>query len=65
MTAHKTHSLERTGPKGEQFIGRCILCGQEGLRMGDALKPCKNPGIVSSEDALLAAVNVERQEKPS
>ena len=51
-----THSLERTSPMGEKFVGVCVLCQTPNLTMGDALKPCANPGKVSSDDALLDAL---------
>ncbi len=35
-----THGLERTSPKGDLFIGRCIYCGQENLPMKAALESC-------------------------
>lgn len=36
----RTHGLERTSPKGEPFLGRCVYCGQEGLTMRAAQEPC-------------------------
>ena len=49
-----THGLERTNPKGQKFIGRCIYCGREGLPSGAALWPCdKAP---SQEQQLLDAI---------
>ena len=59
-----THSLERTSPKGGPFIGRCVLCGETGLSMGAALKPCANPEAVSSGDALIAAIRGPLGEQP-
>jgi hypothetical protein len=35
-----THGLERTNPKGEKFLGRCVYCGRENLPMSAALEPC-------------------------
>jgi len=37
-----THGLERTSPKGETFIGRCVYCGRESLHAGAALEPCSS-----------------------
>ena len=55
--AATTHSLERTSPKGGPFVGRCVLCGQEGLRSGGALLPCPNTRSVSDAQALIDAIN--------
>ena len=44
MTPSETHAIERTSPKGELFVGTCLLCGEEGLTMADVHKPCRNPG---------------------
>jgi len=35
-----THALKRINPKGEPFIGRCILCGRSGFTAEDAHKDC-------------------------
>lgn len=51
-----THVLERTSPKGEQFIGKCSLCGKEGLTAQQANEPCPNPGNVSRDEALLNTI---------
>ena len=32
------HSLVRTSPMGQPFIGRCILCGMQGLELSSAFK---------------------------
>ena len=36
-----THGLERTSPKGENFVGRCIYCGKNNLPMKAALELCE------------------------
>jgi hypothetical protein len=53
------HAINRTSPIGTPFVGRCFLCGAEGLEMRDALKPCPNPGGVLQDDALLMAITQE------
>jgi hypothetical protein len=53
---HGTHSLVRTSPKGQDFVGRCVLCGQEGLPMIAALLKCPNPRGVSNDQAVLDAI---------
>lgn len=52
----RTHSLERTSPKGEDFVGRCVLCGAKGLPMKAALERCENPTGVTQDGALLDAI---------
>jgi hypothetical protein len=52
----QTHSLERTSPLGGPFVGMCVLCGMTGLPSGAALQPCANPDGVSSDSALIAAI---------
>jgi hypothetical protein len=58
----QTHSLERTSPFGELFIGRCVLCGAEGLPSSAALQMCENPGLVTEDDALIAAIEGDDKE---
>jgi hypothetical protein len=53
----KTHAVVRTSPKGGPFIGRCIQCGREGLKMGDALEYCDNLADMSQDDALIAVLD--------
>lgn len=36
-----THALKRINPKGEPFIGQCVICGRSGFAAEDALKECK------------------------
>lgn len=43
------HVIERTSPKGEKFIGKCALCGMEGLTTADVLKE-KCPIKISAEE---------------
>lgn len=51
------HGLERTNPKGEgqQFIGRCVYCGMEGLPMRAALEPCEK--APDGDQQVLDAIN--------
>lgn len=51
-----THSLRRTNPKGEIFVGRCVQCGAEGLPFEAAREECINPGGVTQEQALIDAI---------
>jgi hypothetical protein len=58
-----SHSLERTNPKGVPFIGRCVQCGMTGLPAKAAKERCSNPGNVSSDDAVIAAILGPRDER--
>lgn len=54
-----THGLERTSPKGEPFVGRCVYCGREGLPSRAALEPCdKAP---SQDQQVLDAIKGPRE----
>lgn len=51
------HSLERTSPIGQRFVGKCVLCGKEGLTTADMLEGvCPNPKGTTAADALLDAL---------
>jgi hypothetical protein len=58
-----THSLERTSPLGEAFVGRCVPCGDVDLPSRAALWPCTNPRDTSEDDALLAAIEGARRRR--
>lgn len=51
------HSIERTNPKGQPFIGVCVLCGEQGLKMTDATKDCPNVRGLSQNEALIEAID--------
>ncbi len=51
------HSIERTNPKGQPFIGVCRLCGEQNLKITDATKDCPNVRGLSPDEALLEAIN--------
>ena len=38
------HQLVRTSPKGEDFVGRCIACGSDGLGINPHAGPECLPG---------------------
>jgi hypothetical protein len=59
-----SHAILRTSPTGpgQQFIGRCTKCGEEGLKMGDALKDCPQDHLVSDAKALMDIID---QKEPS
>jgi hypothetical protein len=57
-----THALERTSPTGQPFVGRCVKCGTEWLKPGDALKSCMVDALISDEEALLRVIkDAEKQ----
>lgn len=51
-----THSLERTSPKGGLFLGRCVHCGMKNLTSSAAFEKCPNPEGISSDEAVVRAV---------
>ena len=38
--SQRRHMLDRTNPKGIPFVGRCRLCGEEGLPAEAVTFPC-------------------------
>lgn len=60
----RTHALQRTSPIGEPFVGECILCGEQGLASGDALKPCENVRKLTNDAALLELIEGPGDETP-
>jgi hypothetical protein len=54
MSAHPL--VNRTSPKGGEFIGTCAACGKTGLRMEDIKGECENLRNLSQEQAVIEAV---------
>lgn len=52
-----THSLRRTSPKGQAFVGCCALCGKQDLPFEAAREYCENPIAVGQEQAIIDAVS--------
>lgn len=52
-----THAIERTSPIGDDFVGRCWQCGQEGLSAFDATKECPNTNEITHIESLLRAID--------
>lgn len=50
------HSLRRTSPKGQDFVGVCTLCGLENLPMNAVTEDCENVRGLTQEEALIEAV---------
>ncbi len=51
------HALERTSPKGHDFIGTCTKCGKPGLPPSAVKEECPNPGGVTEGQAVLNAID--------
>jgi len=54
------HTIIRTSPKGEKFIGYCCLCGKENLSLSD-MSECENVINATNQDALLLALKGGKQ----
>jgi predicted house-cleaning NTP pyrophosphatase (Maf/HAM1 superfamily) len=52
-----THTIYRTSPKGEKFVGACSLCGKQGLTFKSLSEECENVRGLSIGEALLEAVD--------
>ena len=50
------HSLRRTSPKGQVFVGTCVLCGTPNLMTADMGEECPNQRAISQDDALIEAI---------
>lgn len=50
------HSIERTSPKGEPFVGTCWQCGRTGLTIAAMTEPCENIAGLTETESLLIAV---------
>lgn len=53
------HSLERTSPKGQRFVGTCVLCGQENLTTANMNDECPNQRGLTPDEALIEAIERE------
>lgn len=59
--ASTLHSLMRTSPLGEAFVGTCVLCHTENLTPASMNEVCPNPNGVSETEALLDAIAVPEE----
>jgi hypothetical protein len=50
------HSLERTSPKGQDFVGICTLCGTPNLTFKNMQDDCPNQRGLTQEEAVLEAI---------
>lgn len=55
------HVVERTSPKGQDFIGVCRLCGKTGLPMTAALEECENIRGLTYREAFAETITGETQ----
>ena len=55
-----SHSLRRTSPKGQAFIGTCTKCGVENIPISRMHEDCANPANLTNEDALMIAIRAEK-----
>lgn len=56
MSQARRHSMERTSPKGQAFVGTCSLCGRTGLTLENMTDECENQRGLSEDDALIEAI---------
>lgn len=55
-TESQRHSLRRTSPYGQNFVGVCTLCGTEGLTFSNMNDDCPNQRGLSDAEALAEAI---------
>lgn len=53
------HSIERTSPKGQKFVGTCRLCGTPGLTLASMNDECPNQRGLTADEALIEAIEGE------
>jgi hypothetical protein len=51
------HLVARTSPLGEDFVGKCVLCGTTGITIGVATSPdCPTPKQAAFTEAVSLAM---------
>jgi hypothetical protein len=50
------HSLRRTSPKGQDFIGTCVNCGTPNLTFAAVREECPNQRGVTQDEAVIEAI---------
>jgi len=55
-----THALVRMSPKGEDFIGRCLVCGQTDLPITAVRETCPNPDNLTIAQVFLKVLEVDK-----
>jgi hypothetical protein len=51
-----SHSLQRTSPKGQPFVGTCTKCGMTDIPLSKMREECANPANLTQEEALVIAI---------
>jgi hypothetical protein len=51
-----THSLIRTNPIGQPFVGRCFKCGVENIPLAKMRDECPNPANITESEAVLVVI---------
>lgn len=54
------HAIERTSPKGQNFIGTCRLCGTPNLPMSAVHEECPNQRGLTQDEALIETITGDR-----
>lgn len=54
-----THAIQRDSPKGDKFVGHCVLCGARNLSAAQLNELCDNPDDVTEGEALIRAIEGE------
>lgn len=52
----RSHSLNRTSPKGHSFVGTCSLCGKTNLTIADMNSECENVRGLTDDEAAVEAI---------
>ena len=55
------HTLVRTSPKGQKFVGTCTKCGMEKLTFANMNDECPNVRNVTQEQSLLEVLNPQKE----
>ena len=53
-----SHSLERTSPKGQPFVGTCMKCGLTDVPLNRVHEHCANPANITDDEALIIATGL-------
>lgn len=58
MRETRAHNVRRTSPKGQKFIGTCVLCGRENMTIRESMETeCENQRGRTADESLLEAIN--------
>lgn len=59
------HSIQRTSPKGQKFIGTCSLCGTPNLTTANIRDECANQRGLTQDEALIEAIENRKDKCPT